>query len=209
MIKEIEWAKRVEPKLIKRLYASDAKHIQDMELADEVGFGLYARAISLIKVNRAHNEHIIDCPSCEKEVKMGTDGFVCYCGWNMTQKEYHLTYRRKQLVAISIVPFAEKFISDWEKAKNSYTEKMKAIDYLIHCFHYELEEDRDTARPAVVNFIDCNLDASVELIFELAYDYGSNEYNEHMRRWIANAKTSWMSDDISERENYYRDRNKE
>jgi len=209
---EIQWAKRVDPKLIRRLYASDAKRIQNGELIDEVGYGLYARSESLIKANRAHHDFIVDCPSCGREVVSDVPShegvFACICGWSMTRQDYHATYRRKQLVAITIVQFAEKFMSDWKKARDSYAKKMKAIDYLIHCFHYELENDRITARPAAVNFIDCALIPSIELILELAYGNGSQEYNDQMQRWIANAKASHLSEFILAKENEIRERSK-
>ena len=44
----IKWAPRVTQDLIRRLYKSDAKNIQDNELADEVGYGFYARAESTL-----------------------------------------------------------------------------------------------------------------------------------------------------------------
>ena len=196
----IKWAARVDPMLLRRLYQSDAKNIRDNSLADEVGYGLYARSVSLIKVNRAHHEFIIDCPLCDSELQCKSSSYLCACGWCITKKEHHLTYKHKQLVAISIVPFAKKFISDWERAKDDYTAKMKAIDYLIHCFHYELEENRNSARPAIINFIDCKMNLAVELIFELAYGHGSKGYNEEMQRWLNNAKTSHLFELIRSKE---------
>lgn len=200
MEQKITWAKRVDPALIRKLYAGDAKHIQDDELADLVGYGLYARAESIIQVNRAHHDSIVSCPVCGGEARGETGSFACSCGWSMLKSDYHLTYKRKQLVAISIVPFAKKFISDWEKAKDSYPEKMKAIDYLLHCFHYELEDDRNCARPAVINFIECNTLSGVELLFELAFGCGSAEYGEQMKRWLDNARTSHLYDFIISKE---------
>ena len=52
MANKITWANRLPRNLIRRLYESDARHIHDNELADEVGYGLYARAKNLIEINR-------------------------------------------------------------------------------------------------------------------------------------------------------------
>ena len=44
----IQWAPRVKPGLIRRLYDLDAQGIYDEELIDEVGWGLLARCQSFI-----------------------------------------------------------------------------------------------------------------------------------------------------------------
>jgi hypothetical protein len=195
---KIKWAKRIDPSLIRRLYASDAKNIQDIELVDEVGYGLYARAESILKVTRAHIQSVIDCPVCNGGIYLKDEMFACQCGWNITQKSYNDSYRKKQLVAIFAIPAVKKFISDWEKAKDSYSDKMRAIDCLIHSFHRELNENEAPARPIVVNFVDCKLLSAIELIFELAYGYDETVYNEQFNRWLANAKKSYLKDSIAE-----------
>jgi hypothetical protein len=198
MIDKITWAPRVSRDKIKRLYESDAKNIQDNELIDEVGYGLYARAESFIKTNRAHNNGIIDCPACNDEIHAANNLYACECGWHISTKEYHATYKGKQLVGYAVVPFAEKFIADWERAKDSYSDKMRAIDYLIHTFHHELTEN--TTRPAAINFIEGKIGTIIELIFELAYGYDASVYNEQLERWLANAqKSPWLRDGINEK----------
>lgn len=189
MEEEIMWSKRVEPDLIRKLYESDARHMHDNDLIDEVGFGLYARAADFIKINRAHYEGIINCPVCEEEIYLDKNIYVCKCGWCKSKKEYHATYKSKQFVGETVVPFAQKFMSDWEKAKD-YAEKMVAIDYLIHTFHHELYEDRANTRPAAINFIGGKIESIVGLILELAYGYDKNLYNEQMERWLESAEKS-------------------
>ena len=192
---KVQWAKRVEPSLIRKLYELDARQIQDNELIDTVGYGLYARAESFILANHAHNDGIINCPECEAEIVIDGRIYSCVCGWYASAKEYHATYKSKQLVGHSVVPFAEKFIVDWEKARNSYPEKMKAIDYLIHTFHHELTEK--TTRPAAINFIGGKVGQIIDLILELAYGYDEDVYNEQLERWLANAqKSPWLRDGI-------------
>ena len=185
----VVWAKRVEPDLIRRLYRSDAQNLQDNELVDEVGFALYARADSFIKVNRAHCEGIVECPACKRDVKVADQRFACECGWQMPRKEYHATYKSKQLVGWAVVPFAVKFMDDWKQAKD-YAAKMRAIDYLIHTFHHELTEESMRTRPAAINFIGGKIEPIVKLILELAYGNGRHANNEQMERWLKNAEKS-------------------
>jgi len=185
----VVWAKRVEPDLIRRLYRSDAQNLQDNELVDEVGFGLYARADSFIKVNRVHGEGIAECPACKRDVKVADQRFACECGWQMPRKEYHATYKSKQLVGWAVVPFAVKFMDDWKQAKD-YAAKMRAIDYLIHTFHHELTEESVRTRPAAINFISGRIGPIVDLILELAYANHNAPRNEQTERWLHNAEKS-------------------
>ncbi|MCL2742031.1 MAG: hypothetical protein FWE70_08025 [Oscillospiraceae bacterium] len=196
---ELKWARRVSREKIKSLYESDAKGIRDDDLIDEVGYALYARADSFIKANRAHEEGIAECPDCGEDTPVTEDGyFACACGWRLSAKDHHATYKGKQLVGCAVVPFAERFISDWEKAKGGYPEKMRAIDYLIHTFHHELTGQ--TTRPAAVNFIEGRLTTIIDFIFELAYGYGPDAHNEQMERWLANAdKSPWLRDGVREK----------
>ena len=184
----IKWADRVPQELIRNLYNTDAKHIQDTELLNEVGYALYARSESFIKVNCAHSKNIVTCPKCNADIYINDDMFECQCKWSISKRDYNATYKKQHLVGPSVVPFAEKFIFDWEKAKDSYAEKMKAIDYLIHSFHWELNQH--TGRPAAINFIEGKLMTIIEFIFDLAYGYDEGVYHEQMQRWLENAEKS-------------------
>jgi hypothetical protein len=44
---ELRWARRVQQDLIRRLYALDAKGIEDEELVNEAGYAMYARCESI------------------------------------------------------------------------------------------------------------------------------------------------------------------
>ena len=87
----VDWASRVNPILIRRLYQTDAHGIVDEELIDAVGFALYARCQSTLQATEAHAGRII-CPECGSLV--GRDGVpwlkgaildCASCGW---QEEY-------------------------------------------------------------------------------------------------------------------------
>ncbi len=49
-----QWAPRLEPQLIRRLYLSDANGMLDEELLEEVSFGLYCRCLSIRDVTAAY-----------------------------------------------------------------------------------------------------------------------------------------------------------
>ena len=194
---EIKWAKRVPQNIIRALYKSDAKNIQDNELADEVGYGFYARAESIVKVNRAHNTGIAECPNCGIDVLCGADMYACKCGWYMAKKDYHDTYRKKQFVGGMYI-FAEKFMTDWKNAAGDYSKKMTAIDNLIHEFHWHMEQF--VTRPVAINFIEGRLASVWNLVIELA-SYDENTYKEKMEKWLQTAKnTPWLRDLITKKE---------
>lgn len=197
--KKIEWAKRVPMHLIRKLYELDAKNIQDNELMDEIGYGLYARAIDFVRINRAHDTNTIDCHSCGREIRIDSHGlYHCTCGWGISKEDYHATYKRKQYVGTSIVPYVKQFMSDWEKARDSYPKKMLSIDCLIHRFHWESREYR-VGRPAAINFIEGRLDDIVDFMLELAYSNDKEIYLEQRARWFEKASQTWMAESILEK----------
>jgi hypothetical protein len=124
--------------------------------------------------------------------------YKCKCEWQKSAKDYHATYKDKQLVGFAVVPFAKKYMFDWEKAKE-YADKMRAIDYLIHTFHHELNEETARTRPAAINFISGKIGSIVDLILELAYGYDKKLYNEQMERWLKNAEKSIIKDFVFEK----------
>lgn len=201
-MKEIRWAPRVPLQWIKRLYASDASGLRDEKLLYEVGWGLAARAQSVIDVNRAHDHGIARCPECGSDSRlhgvMFHHGavFRCGCGWSMAQKDYHATYRAQQLTGASISPFAHDFLRDWDRAYNDEDAQMRAIDALIHRFHWELEGK--AARPCAVNYIEGKLPEVFRLICELARS-GTPEWEEERRVWEKNVdifkRTIWKEEE--------------
>ena len=197
MEKKIKWTERLPRNLIRRLYNSDAKNMQDDELTDEVGYGLYARSKDLIEINRTHESGMIYCKSCERTIhKSGGEIYKCECGWFISQREYHLSYKGKQFISISAAQFAEVFMREWELAKNSYADKMMAVDYLIHRFHDEFKDC--TTRPAAINFIEGKSEDIIDLILELAYSNDKEMYKEQLQLWLENAKKSpWLRETVA------------
>lgn len=184
---EVQWAPRISMDTIRRLYAGDAAGMRDTDLLMEVGWALCARSDSIIKVNRAHEENIASCPICESDAPLRNDAYGCACGWTMDRAAYHLTYKKKQLTGITVVPVAKKFLEDWTAARDDENARMRAIDFLLHRFHWELEGR--PSRPVAINYIDGKIDEIFALLNDLAHA-GTPEWERQKKIWEENLKKS-------------------
>ena len=198
-VEEIRWAPRVNPSQIRRLYETDARGIVDQELIDEVGFALYARCRSILRATAAHNGRIT-CPRCGETVRRETgawdrDALVACgrCDWRVRWGDYLQTYQHKHLVGGGAVAFHEEFVARFERASTP-SEKLLAIDRLIHAFHWEL-----VANPGRL--------AARELIYarnnaELLTFLDRLAYGEQSTPGLQAAKAQW--DDKLERSEWHR-----
>lgn len=91
------WAKKVPRELIRRLYESDAAAIPDEELADEVGWALYARCDAIVNVTECYELGRLRCPECGRELTLTDEHFSCGCGFGADWDEFRRSYRAKQL----------------------------------------------------------------------------------------------------------------
>jgi hypothetical protein len=186
----IKWALRVSPEKIRRLYISDAKGIIDNDLLQEVGISFYARAESIIAINKIHTQEVVKCPICRNDVHKSDNKYLCECGWVIGSKELHQTYKGQQATGLSIIEFAKKFIRDWNGAANNPNKQMMAIDFLIHRFHWEMMQK--PTRPVAVNYIDGTMTKITDLILELAYSDDITK-KENRKEWLENKK---LADEI-------------
>ena len=190
------WAPRVRAELIKKLYEENAAGIYDEELVDEIGYAFLARADSLIKTNRAHFEHIVYCPVCGALTQYADHVLHCGCGWSLPWRDYHATYQKKQLIGENIPPLVEEYLRAFGVAQD-YSAKMRAIDNLLHRFHWELQNA--PTRPLAVNFIDLRLWDAVRFLITLAYPEDNPEAKRQYDVWLANAKKSgWYENELRE-----------
>jgi hypothetical protein len=191
--KEIRWARRVGPEKIRALYAMDAKGIVDEELIDEVGYAMLARCMSIQDVTRAHFGRA-RCPRCRAEVRhTGVKDAVmtCPCGWNTTWREYHNSYRRKQLVGGAAYPIFKAFLERWPLARTA-RDKMLEIDRLIHACHGEFKGGM--GRPAACNLIEGTMFELITLLEGLAYgDASTSGVKETRQRWDAGLRNAWYT----------------
>ncbi len=110
-----KWAGRVQRFKIAQLYEKDAAGIVDETLIDEVGFAILDRCIAILTASQAHGGRV-PCPICGKVVSREWCGSVqCEdCDWRIQWKEYHKTYKRKQLMAGRMKPFIEAYVDDFQ-----------------------------------------------------------------------------------------------
>ena len=152
----VQWASRVNPALVRRLYETDARGIVDEELIDTVGHALYARCQSILQATEAHAGRII-CPECgalvirastpsDRQAILDCAG----CGWRVRWVEYFKTFQGKHLNGGGALAFHAEFVEGFRRAR-SPQEKMLAIDRLIHAFHWELVQSpgRSAARELI------------------------------------------------------------
>ena len=179
------WARRVEQQLIRRLYASDAKGIQDEELVNEAGYAIYARCESIRIATEAHYGRAT-CRQCRAAIERRNwpkdEPLLCgECGWSTTWREYHKSYQRKQLVGGKAYADFTAFLERWPVAR-TYRDKLLEIDRLIHALH--IDAKHGFARPAAVNLIEVNMREARELLRELAYGAQSTP-------GLAETRASW------------------
>jgi hypothetical protein len=186
---EIQWARRVKPEKIRRLYTLDSKGILDDELIDEVGYAMYARCHSIRQATRAHAGKAM-CPRCRADVLRSSadwktwtkdEPLVCGCGWSTTWGAYSKSYQHKQLYGGQAYPMFRAFIDRWPAARTS-RDKLLAIDWLIHACHGEWQGGM--GRPAACNLIEGTATELVRFLNELAYgEQSTEEIVETRTRW--------------------------
>ena len=196
MDKKVTWSQRVSRDKIKKLYESDANHMLDYDLLQDVGYAFIARSESILAANRLLKFHIFACPSCGEDIHENKENrsYICGCGWSVGEKELKATYQGKQLIGYALDEYANKFIADWNRALNDPKKQMVAVDYLIHRFHWEMTEK--PTRPVAVNFIEGSMNTVTQLILELAYG-DTEEMQEHLEHWKkikAKADSIWKKE---------------
>ena len=155
----IKWAKKVSSIKIRKLYETDAANLQDEELVDEVGCGLYVRCVSILEVTEAVRGRA-RCHGCGNVILHHSrhDEILCCekCNWQVTWGEYRKSYKEKQLFGGAAVAAFSNFVTKYPGA-HTYRAKMLLIDRLINEFHWNLIRNNDqpkATRPVAVNIID-------------------------------------------------------
>ena len=133
---KIRWAPPLRPILLERLYRSDAKGIQDVELCDEVGISLYARCCAFARVGQRE----VECPICGTPYTvLEKDRSFCpkeNCGWHTDWPTYKQSLRNYGVHTGRAVAAYLDFERRYPSAK-TYGEKIILIDQLIHSFHID------------------------------------------------------------------------
>ena len=185
-----KWAPKIPPQKIKKLYELDAKGIQDDELVEDVGISLYARVDSMLMVTSSNLGHPL-CIECRTEIPNSYQkGFISTCpacGWTIDIFEYRASHKGQTLNGVGALPELKDFIAKYPLAK-TYTEKMRLIDFMIHTFHGNLNDE--PSRPTATNVIDGSAGDVANLIYTLAYGENSTAKKEALDEWLEKFKRS-------------------
>ena len=185
------WAPRVSKRKIHQLYETDAQGIYDLDLIDEVGYGLLVRCESFITANRAR-EGELPCPECGRTVRR-EETLHCPCGWTLPWADHFKTIRHKQLSgAEPVIQQFQDYVDAYPAARTPQ-EKMLLIYRLIHGFHWYLKTGGPT-RPVAVNLIEGRLSDVVAFLDRLSYGEKSTPgMVETYAQWDANieANRNW------------------
>lgn len=160
------WPSKLDIFKLKRLYKLDAKGIQDISLADEIGLTLYLRCKYGKEDMERMEKYIIRCHNCGKELDGKEDFRQCNCGYQYSYKEYRRSYCKNNMPSGAAAKVFEEFIVKWSLSK-SYNEKMILIDALLHEFHLSLISGV-VHRPVAMNFMDGTRRQVESIIYDLA-----------------------------------------
>ncbi len=184
------WAPRVPPRLIQRLYESDARGLLDHDLLDDVGIRLYLRCQSIIIVRTIMFEGRLPCPRCGNVItregkKLDEDELLACdsCSWEMPWRSYWATFRNQELAYDT---FISDYITDWERAKTPQA-KMLAIDRLIHQWHNADGRTRPgygVGRPSGVGLIEDSREQVIAFLNALTYDIGLAASSGNHLAWL-------------------------
>jgi hypothetical protein len=170
-----EWAPRIKPFLIRRLYESDAQGRLDEGLLDEVGWALYSRCDSFLMADEAR-KGLVHCPVCRSEVhhtRRTKELMHCStCGWECTVGDYLDTARNQQLDGgPEVIALFQEYTRAFPHAVEP-SRKMLLVDGLIHGFHHFLRSGR-TRRPVGINLIVGHIEFVVDFLDNLSAGPGS------------------------------------
>lgn len=192
-----QWAPKVSQNIIRRLYAKDASGIIDDDMINEVGWALWARCDSILKVTAAHNG-TIECPGCSgfiagaESLNDNTELRCNHCGWTLPWKEYHATYKGKQLFAANAETAFRGFHTKYPRTETP-SAKMILIDQLIHAFHVSIT---DVGRPAAANLISGSLAEVIGFLDHLSSGpdsaVGITDSRSEWKATLSKASWSWQ-----------------
>lgn len=187
------WAPRLSKARIQQLYQSCARDLLDENLVNDVGFSLYSRCISMLRVTEAIRGNP-SCPVCEHTAHIDWEPHpvaqCANCGWLCPWDLYQKTYQRKWLFAGGLEPFVKEYVRLFP-ISHSARERMLLIDDLIHRFHWESDGSQD-GRPGATSLIEGKMHDVVSFLDRLSYGDTipadiERTREEWRHKWHANA----------------------
>ena len=164
--RRVRWAGRLPPRLLARLYESDARGFRDLDLCDDVGLRLYARCRTFVLVQR----HEVECPVCGEVFEVTERGeSACPadgCDWSTTWETYWESVRNHYAHTGRAVEAFAKFHRRFPAAR-SYADKILLIDELIHAFHVD-ERKGEAVKSVASKLLEGNKDEAVRFLDALS-----------------------------------------
>ncbi len=180
----IQWAPKLRPDQLVRLYQSDAAGMLDDELLDDVAWTLYFRVRDVVRVSSSR----VVCPQCTTEFAVRwlgedprTTSTCPTCGWTTTAENYHRSWEHRDLNGHC--DEFQYYLEHFPHAR-SPQQRMLLIDRLVHALHVAALEGA-TANFAARNFLAANRPTIVSLLDQLAYGPSSTMDPEARKRWQA------------------------
>ncbi|HEX5808198.1 MAG TPA: hypothetical protein VFY25_05990 [Anaerolineales bacterium] len=172
-MEKISWAPKIRQSRIRQLYHNDALGAVDEILVEDVGLGLLERCRSIWLVTQRQ----VECPRCGAIFPLCEPGTwktlsgvqTCPtpgCGWGTTAKEWHESWKHRELLGTAAMPAIETYLQDYPHARTTQAQ-MVCIDQLIHSFHISLRTGKAT-RSFANNLIEGSHDQVVEFLDQLS-----------------------------------------
>lgn len=161
------WPEKININRLRQLYRNDASGFKDEELADDIGLCLYLRCKYGKEDMLLLDKYQLRCHHCDAILGGFEDFRECSCGYQYSYKEYRRNYRRNNMPTGAAAKVFDEFIEKWPQQRD-YTDKMRAIDTLLHEFHLNLVSGA-VHRPVAMNFMDGTREQIEKIINELAY----------------------------------------
>jgi hypothetical protein len=178
------WSPKLSRRTLSALYASDAGLLEDEELADEVGYTLYARCLQGRDERALMLSGRMKCHNCGAILSYGAAILTCSCGSQYQFREYMRSFRNNNMPANSAAIIFNEYIEKWPAAR-TYREKMRLIDWLVHEFHLNLSSGVK-GRFVGVNLIEGTKNQIQELILSLASGDGKDAARDEFARNLEN-----------------------
>ena len=108
----------------------------------------------------------------------------------MPWRDYFHSYQGKKLHYGGARPALDLYVRSFTIAR-SYEEKMRAIDALVHTFHYELQGRERFSRPVAANILYGKVNEILNTLNALAYSSSSTGgLEENRARFLSNLPLS-------------------
>jgi hypothetical protein len=163
---KFRWSPKLSRRTLTALYEKDAELIEDEELADEVGWTLYARCAQGRDERALMLSGRMKCHGCGAILPCDEAILSCACGNQYQFREYMRSFRENNMPANSAAAIFGEYIEKWPAAR-TYRDKMRLIDWLVHEFHLNLSSGVK-GRFVAVNLIEGTKAQIQALILSLA-----------------------------------------